>query len=37
MSMTATVIDSTVFRHIFSSEPMRQVSQTRIGCNATST
>jgi hypothetical protein len=36
--MTSTVIDSTVFRHIFSGEPMRQVSsdeparvQARLG------
>src|SRR5438105_6966085 len=32
--MTATVIDSTVFRHIFSSEPMRQVfsDEHRVQC-----
>src|SRR2546421_12998899 len=34
MSMTATVIDSTVFRNIFSSEPMRQVfsDEHRVQC-----
>src|SRR5436309_14900849 len=32
--MTATVIDSTVFRNIFSSEPMRQVfsDENRVQC-----
>jgi 3-carboxy-cis,cis-muconate cycloisomerase len=32
--MTSTVIDSTVFRHIFSGEPMRQVSsdEHRVQC-----
>src|SRR5436305_9601042 len=32
--MTATAIDSTVFRHIFSSEPMRQVfsDENRVQC-----
>src|SRR5207245_7190153 len=32
--MTSTVIDSTVFRHIFSSEPMRQVfsDEHRVQC-----
>jgi hypothetical protein len=32
--MTATEIDSTVFRHIFSSEPMRQVfsDENRVQC-----
>src|SRR2546429_3218267 len=34
MSMTATVIDSTVFRNIFSSEPMRRVfsDEHRVQC-----
>src|SRR6266481_4091920 len=33
-TMTATAIDSTVFRHIFSSEPMRQVfsDENRVQC-----
>src|SRR5439155_23875461 len=34
MYMTSTVIDSTVFRHIFSNEPMRQVfsDEHRVQC-----
>jgi 3-carboxy-cis,cis-muconate cycloisomerase len=34
MDMTATIIDSIIFRHIFSSEPMRQVfsDENRVQC-----